>query len=92
MLIFHNLLTTASILHSLVLQLKANFDCKRLEEFPPKHWRSTLSDIQLDERRSLLERFMHSVMQDRVISISDMLKEFLVATQKVTLLYDVIVM
>jgi hypothetical protein len=56
-------------------------DTSGLDEFPTKRVFS-LTAAQLDERRAGLERYLHSVCQDRVIQQSDMLKEFLVAAQK----------
>lgn len=54
-----------------------------LDEFPGKHWFSSLSPEQLMARRIGLERYLHSVCQDRVIGSSEILKEFLIAVQKV---------
>ena len=45
--------------HSLHTQLKQNFDTTQLEEFPPKRLLS-LTDWQLEERRILLEKYLHS--------------------------------
>lgn len=65
-------------------QLKAKFDTKSLDEFPGKHWFSSLSAEQLLARRIGLERYLHSVCQDRTIGTSDLLKEFFIAVQKVS--------
>jgi len=61
-------------------ELKQNFDTTQLEEFPPKRLLS-LTDWQLEERRILLEKYLHSVCQDRLINQSDLFKEFLLAAQ-----------
>ena len=66
------------------VQLKdSTFDTSGLDEFPGKHWFGSLSAEQLLARRIGLERYLHSVCQDRVIGVSSLLKEFLIAIQKV---------
>ena len=75
-LIFH----VASV-HS---QLKANFDCAQLGEFPSKSLLGlSLSEQQLEARKTLLEHFLHSCFQDKVIGCSEVLKEFFCAAQNV---------
>ena len=66
------------------VQLKAKYNISALEEFPGKHWFSSLSHEQLLARRIGLERYLHSVCQDRTIGTSDMLKEFFIAMQRVS--------
>lgn len=63
-------------------QLKAKFNCNSLEDFPGKHWFSSLSAEQLLARRIGLERYLHSVCQDRTIGTSDTVKEFFIGIQK----------
>jgi hypothetical protein len=65
------------------LQVKAQFNVTALEDFPAKHWLGSLSPDQLFARRIGLERYLHSLCQDRLIGTSDLLKEFLIAIQKV---------
>lgn len=65
------------------LQIKVQFNASSLEEFPGKHWFSSLSPDQLFARRIGLERYLHSLCQDRIIGTSDALKEFLIGVQKV---------
>ena len=66
------------------LQLKANFDCAQLGEFPGKSLLGlSLSEQQLEARKTQLEHYLHSCFQDRVIGCSDVLKEFFCAAQKV---------
>jgi sorting nexin-17 len=62
-------------------ELGRNFDVSGLDEFPAKRAFS-LRAGQLEERRIGLERYLHSVCQDRAIQQSDILMEFLVAAQK----------
>ena len=64
-------------------QIKTKFDTSSLDEFPGKHWFSSLSGDQLFARRIGLERYLHSLCQDRTIGTSDLLKEFLISIQKV---------
>ncbi|CAI8006741.1 Sorting nexin-17 [Geodia barretti] len=77
---YHCSLRYSHLLH-FSQELGRNFDTSGLDEFPTKRVFS-LTAAQLDERRAGLERYLHSVCQDRVIQQSDMLKEFLVAAQK----------
>ena len=46
-----------SLLH--LFQLKQNFDTTRLEKFPSKSLLS-LNEWQLEERRLMLERYLHT--------------------------------
>ena len=77
--------STDKITTTILFQLKAAFPgkCSGLEEFPGKHWFSSLSPDQLLARKVGLERYLHSICQERTIGTSDMLKEFLIAVQKV---------
>lgn len=63
-------------------EIKTKFDTSSLDEFPGKHWFSSLSGDQLFARRIGLERYLHSLCQDRTIGTSDLLKEFLISIQK----------
>lgn len=64
--------------------MKANFDCSLLGEFPGKSLLGlSLSEQQLESRKSQLEFYLHSCFQDRVIGSSEVLKEFFCAAQKV---------
>ncbi len=56
---------------------------KDVEEFPSKHWFSSLSAEQLYARRVGIERYLHSLAQDKGIGISPELKEFFIAIQTV---------
>lgn len=64
--------------------MKTKFNTSSLEEFPGKHWFSSLSAEQLFARRIGLERYLHSICQDRTIGTSDVVKEFFIAIQKVS--------
>ena len=44
---------------SILVQLKQNFDTTRLEKFPSKSLLS-LNEWQLEERRLMLERYLHT--------------------------------
>ncbi len=59
-----------------------NFDVSGLEEFPPKHLFS-LSDEQHHSRKVMLERYLQSVCQNRVIGPSEMVKEYWLGAQRV---------
>ncbi|XP_064387805.1 sorting nexin-17-like isoform X2 [Halichondria panicea] len=62
-------------------ELKANFDTTRLEDFPSKHMLG-LSQSQMIERRAMLERYVQSVCQNRVLGPSELVKEFWLSAQR----------
>lgn len=72
-----------ALYHAHAMQVKAMFNVTSLEEFPSKHWFGSLSPDQLWTRRIGLERYLHSLCQDRTVGTSECLKEFLLAMQKV---------
>ena len=48
-----------AVFSSTLVQLKQNFDTTRLEKFPSKSLLS-LNEWQLEERRLMLERYLHT--------------------------------
>ena len=48
-----------AVFFSILVQLKQNFDTTRLEKFPSKSLLS-LNEWQLEERRLMLERYLHT--------------------------------
>ena len=48
-----------TVFSSTLVQLKQNFDTTRLEKFPSKSLLS-LNEWQLEERRLMLERYLHT--------------------------------
>ena len=53
------MLLLETVFSSTLVQLKQNFDTTRLEKFPSKSLLS-LNEWQLEERRLMLERYLHT--------------------------------
>ncbi|KRT81934.1 FERM domain containing protein [Oryctes borbonicus] len=70
-------------LHNLHEQLKKEFGQDRLPHFPPKKL-LPLTDGQLEERRSLLEKYIQIIGQDSKLVSSDLITGFLLSAQQET--------
>ncbi|KAL5015073.1 hypothetical protein ScPMuIL_009343 [Solemya velum] len=73
-----------SLLHGFHEQLKKEFGTANLPPFPPKKLLS-LTPVQVDERRVLLERYIQTISQDLRIAKSDMFNSLLLSAQQETL-------
>ena len=70
-----------SQLHKLNEQLQKRFDTSKLSEFPPKKLFS-LSEMEKEERRLMLELYIQSIGQCVEIAKSNLFVDFLVQSQK----------
>ncbi|GJQ68174.1 hypothetical protein Trydic_g10737 [Trypoxylus dichotomus] len=70
-------------LHNLHEQLKKEFGNDHLPHFPPKKL-LPLTDGQLEERRSLLEKYIQIIGQDSKLVSSDLITGFLLSAQQET--------
>lgn len=70
-------------LHNLNEQLKKEFGSEIVPPFPPKKL-LPLTNSQLEERRSLLEKYIQTISQDAKLSSSDLVVGFLLSAQQET--------
>ncbi|ESO85974.1 hypothetical protein LOTGIDRAFT_235573 [Lottia gigantea] len=70
-------------LHQFHEQMKKEFGVQNLPQFPPKKLLS-LSPLQIEERRSMLERYVQLLSQDVKICNSDIFNGFLLNAQQET--------